>query len=106
MLGITLKHILLINFARKKGVKNIEFYAIFPDHSMNVIQTLVDLPFMRNKPVKFKGMDIMPDEFLTELLKDLKMPKDYTETENLWVLIKGKHNGKSKEILMEGIVPL
>ena len=92
-------------FCKKKGVKNIEFYAGFPDHSMNVIQTLVDLGFARNKPVKFKGMDIMPDEFLTELLKDLKMPKDYTETENLWVLIKGKHNGKSKEILMECIVP-
>ena len=33
------------------------------------------------------------------------MPKGYTETENLWVLIKGKHNGKAKEIMMECIVP-
>lgn len=92
-------------FCEKKGVKNIEFLAGFPDHSMNVIQTLVDLGFARDKPVKFKGMEIAPDEFLTELLKDLRMPAGYTETENLWVLMKGKHKGKKREILMECIVP-
>ncbi|MBS3086506.1 saccharopine dehydrogenase NADP-binding domain-containing protein [Candidatus Pacearchaeota archaeon] len=92
-------------FCKKKGVKNIEFYAGFPDHSMEVIQKLVDLGFESKKPVKFKGMDIWPDEFLTELLKRLRMPKGYKETENLWVLIKGKHLGKNKEILMECIVP-
>lgn len=92
-------------FCEKKGIKNIEFYAGFPDHSMQVIQTLVDLGFNSNKKVNFKGIEIWPDEFLTELLKNLKMPKGYTETENLWVWIKGKHNGKSKEILMECIVP-
>ena len=32
------------------------------------------------------------------------MPEGYTETENLWVLIKGRHNGKKKETLMECIV--
>ncbi len=92
-------------FCRKKGVKNIEFYAGFPDHSMQVIQALVDLGFASNKKVNFKGIKIWPDEFLTELLKRLKYPKGYTETENLWILIKGKHKGKSKEILMECIVP-
>ncbi len=92
-------------FCEKKGVRNIEFYAGFPDHSMQVIQTLVDLGFESNKKVNFRGTEIWPDEFLTELLKRLKMPKGYTETENLWVLIKGKHKGKSKEILMECIVP-
>ena len=93
------------NFCKDKGVKNIEFYAGFPDHSMQVIQTLVDLGFESNKKVNFQGTEIWPDEFLTELLKQTKMPKGYTETENLWVLIKGKHGSKSKEILMECIVP-
>lgn len=92
-------------FCKNKGVKNIEFYAGFPEHSMQVIQTLVDLGFDTNKKVNFKGMEIRPDEFLTELLKRLKYPKGYTETENLWVLIKGRHKGKHKEILMECIVP-
>ena len=92
-------------YCKKKGVKNIEFFAGFPDHSMSVIEMLVDLGFARDKPVKFKGIDIQPDEFLTELLKDLKFPKGYTETENLWVLMRGKSKGKGKEILMESIVP-
>jgi len=92
-------------FCKNKGVKNIEFYAGFPDHSMQVIQTLVDLGFETKKKVNFKGTEIWPDEFLSELLKRLGYPKGYTETENLWVLIKGKHKGKAKEILMECIVP-
>lgn len=92
-------------FCKKKGIKNVEFYAGFPDHSMNVIQILVDLGFEADKPVRFKGIDIWPDEFLAELLKRLKYPKGYTETENLWVYIKGKHKGKPKEIMMECIVP-
>ena len=92
------------NFCKKKGIENIEFYAGFPEHSMKTIQTLVDLGF-ETKPINFKGMEIWPDEFLAELLKRIEYPKGYTETENLWVLIKGKHNGKKKEILMECIVP-
>ncbi len=92
------------NFCKDKGIKNIEFYAGFPEHSRQVIQTLIDLGFW-GKKINFHGMEIAPDEFLTALLKGLKYPKGYTETENLWVLIKGKHNGKSKEILMECIVP-
>ena len=93
------------NYCKSKGVKNIEFYAGFPEHSRQVIQTLVDLGFEGNKKVNFQGKEIWADEFLSELLKRLKYPKGYTETENLWVWVKGKHNGKEKEILMECIVP-
>ncbi len=93
------------NFCKDKGIKNIEFYAGFPEHSRQVIQTLIDLGFWSDKPVNFRGMKIWPDEFLTELLKNLRYPKGYTETENLWVLMKGKKDGKDREILMECIVP-
>ena len=92
-------------FCEKKGVKNIDFYAGFPDHSMKVIEALVELGFASTKSVKFQGIDIFPDEFLTELLKRLKMPKGYTETENLWVMIKGKKDGRTREILTECVVP-
>ena len=60
---------------------------------------------LETKPIDFQGKKIWPDEFAGELLKDIKYPKGYTETENLWVLIKGKENGKEKKILMECIVP-
>ena len=92
-------------YCKNKGIKNIEFYAGFPDHSIQVIETLVNLGFESKRPINFQGKEIWPDEFLSELLKKLKYPKGYTETENLWVLIKGKHKGKGKEILMECIVP-
>lgn len=93
------------NYCKNKGVKNIEFYAGFPEHSRQVIQTLIDLGFESKKPIDFEGKKIWPQDFLTELLKKLGYPKGYTETENLWVLIKGKINGKQKQILMECIVP-
>lgn len=92
-------------FCSDKGIKNVEFYAGFPEHSMNAIQTMIDLGFGNKKPIDFNGMQIIPVEFLTRVLKDLKMPKGYTETENLWVIVQGKHLGKEKEILMECIVP-
>ncbi|MDD5699868.1 MAG: saccharopine dehydrogenase C-terminal domain-containing protein [Candidatus Nanoarchaeia archaeon] len=92
------------NYCKNKGAKNIEFYAGFPEHSRQVIQTFLETGFW-GRPIEFHGMKIDPSEFLTELLKRLHYPKGYKETENLWVLIKGKHNGKNKEILMECIVP-
>lgn len=92
-------------FCKRKGIKNVEFYAGFPDHSMQTIQTLIDIGMGSDKPINYKGMKIVPVEFLTEVLKDLGYPKGYTETENLWVYIKGKHKGKTKEIMMECIVP-
>ena len=57
---------------------------------------LVNLNFGgdKEKQINFNGMNIWPDEFLTEMLKDLGYPKGYTETENLWVWIVGKHKGK------------
>ncbi len=92
-------------FCEKKGIQNCEFYAGFPDHSMKAILNLVDIGFADKKPVDFEGKKIEPDEFLAEILKRVKYPKGYTETENLWVLVKGKHNGNKKEIHMECIVP-
>ena len=93
-------------FTKDKGVKNIDFWAGFPDHSIKAIQTFIDTGFNNSTPRKCAdGACVAPNEFLTEILKDLGYPKGYTETENLWVLIKGKHNGKNKEILMECIIP-
>jgi saccharopine dehydrogenase-like NADP-dependent oxidoreductase len=66
---------------------------------------LVELGFANKKPIDFDGIKRTPDEFLTEVLKRLGYPKGYTETENLWVLIKGKHKRKKEEVLMECIVP-
>ncbi|MEK6829700.1 MAG: saccharopine dehydrogenase C-terminal domain-containing protein [Nanoarchaeota archaeon] len=92
-------------YCKNKGIKNLEFYAGFPDHSMNIIKMLVDLGFADKKKVDFRGQQISPDEFLTAVLKRLKYPPGYKETENLWVEIEGSEDGKKRSILMECIVP-
>lgn len=90
---------------QKKGLKNIKFYAGFPDHSFKMITGLIRLGFASKKPINYFGMKIKPVDFLTQMLKDLKMPQGYTEKENLWVHITGKKDGKKKDIIMECLVP-
>jgi saccharopine dehydrogenase (NAD+, L-lysine-forming) len=93
------------HYFKSYGVKNIRFYAGFPLHSERVIKTLIDLTFHDKKPILFQGKEIVPDNFLTQVLKRIKIPKNYKEWENLWVEVKGKKKRKKKKILMECIVP-
>ena len=95
------------HYYKNKGVKNIRFYAGFPDHSARIVSTLINLGFSSKKPTEVKGIGfIKAYELLTQLLKRIKMPKQYREWENLWVEIKGVRNGKKKlTILMECLVP-
>ena len=92
-------------YCKNKGIKNLEFYASFPEHSTEKILALLDLGFDSKKPIDFQGVKIKPVNFVTEVLKRIKYPVGYTETENLWVFIKGKHQGKNRQILMECVVP-
>ncbi|MEK6935826.1 MAG: saccharopine dehydrogenase C-terminal domain-containing protein, partial [Nanoarchaeota archaeon] len=92
-------------YFKNKDVKNINFYAGFPHHSFETIKTLIDLGFSSYKEVKINGTKVAPAEYLTSILKRLKTPEGYKETENLWVDIYGVKNGKKKRILMECIVP-
>lgn len=92
-------------YFKEKGVRNIRFYAGFPEHSIKVIKTLIDLTFHNKKSVRFNGSNILPDEFLSQMLKRLKMPRGYKEWENLWVSIIGSKDRRKKNILMECLVP-
>jgi saccharopine dehydrogenase-like NADP-dependent oxidoreductase len=92
-------------YFKDKGVKNIKFYAGFPEHSFRTIQTLIDVGMGNKEPIDYFGQKIKPVEFLTEVMKNIKPPKGYTEKENLWVKVIGKKDGNKKEILMECIVP-
>ncbi len=94
-----------LHYFGKKGLKNIRFYAGFPEHSYRTIVDLIKLGFAKKKKINFFGKKIRPVDFLTQMLKNLGYPKGYTEKENLWVHIIGKKNGKRKEIMMEALVP-
>ncbi|MFH0711836.1 MAG: saccharopine dehydrogenase C-terminal domain-containing protein [archaeon] len=93
------------HYFKDKGVKNIRFYAGFPEHSFRVITALIDVGMASKKEIDYFGVKIKPVNFLTEVLKKLKIPEDYREKENLWVRITGKKNNKRKKILMECLVP-
>lgn len=94
-----------LHYFGNKGLKNIRFYAGFPDHSFNTIVTLVKLGFASKKDIDYFGTKVKPLYFLTQMLKRLEMPAGYKEKENLWVKATGKKNGKEKTILMECLVP-
>lgn len=92
-------------YFRKQGLKNIRFYAGFPEHSFRTIIGFINAGLGSKEPINFKGNKIAPIEFLTEVLKQLGYPKGYKENENLWVRVFGRKNGKKKKIAMECIVP-
>ncbi len=91
---------------KDKGIKTVKFYAGFPRHSFDAINQMIEMGYGEKNPIDYScGDKIKPIEFLTEVLKRLPVPKGYTEKENLWVELKGKKNGKSKQMLMECLVP-
>lgn len=94
-----------LHYFGKRGLKNIRFYAGFPEHSFKMIVSLIKLGFANVKEINYFGTRIKPIYFLKEMLKKLKMPKGYTEKENLWVRIIGRKKGKLKVTLMECFVP-
>lgn len=94
-------------YFKNTGVKNIRFFAGFPEHSLEKIYSLIDLGFHNDKPVAIKEfrVKIPPLDLLSPVFKKLNSPPGYTEKENLWVEIKGKKDKKPKTILMECLVP-
>ncbi|MFH1451895.1 MAG: saccharopine dehydrogenase C-terminal domain-containing protein [archaeon] len=93
------------HYFKNKGLKNVKFYAGFPEHSFRMITSLIDSGMGSKKEIDYFGVKIKPINFLTEVLKRLEIPKGYKEKENLWLRISGLRNGKKKKILMECLVP-
>ena len=92
------------HYYKNKGLKNVECFAGFPKHSFDRINTLIELGMASKEPIDFKGVKIRPIDFLTQVLKRIKVPKGYKETENLWLHVFGEKDGKKKEIKMECII--
>lgn len=92
------------NYNKKDGLKNMRFYAGFPDHSINTIRMFIETGLASRDPVIVDDKEVRPTEILTQVLKTLPIPEGYTEKENLWVHVWGEKDGKPKEVLMECIV--
>lgn len=85
--------------------KNIRFYAGFPEHSLEVLRTLIDLGLGAKELLTFEKTEIRPVDALSRILTRLPKPENYSEKENLWVEISGKDKEQSIKIMrMECIV--
>ena len=93
------------HYFKKRGLENVRFFAGFPLHSLEKIHALLELGFHREQPIPIETIKIAPIDILSPILKHLRVPRGYTENENLWVEIKGRKNRKEKTILMECLVP-
>jgi lysine 6-dehydrogenase len=87
-------------YFKSKGLKKVHYVAGFPEHSIKVIQNLINLGFYSQEEIEIDGKKIKPLDFTIQVLKKIKVPKQYEEVENLWVKINGKKGNinKSAEI--------
>jgi len=91
-------------YYKDKGLKNIKFYAGFPTHSFSTISNFIKLGMASKEKIQINGLDVIPLEFLTEILRKSEVPEGYKENEVLWVEVIGKKDNKIKKIYMECIV--
>jgi len=93
------------HYFASKGLKNVKFYAGFPDHSFKTIKTLINLGLSKSKKIEFRKTKVKPIDFLTAILRRLDYPQGYKETECLWLKIFGEKAGKQKIIEMDCVAP-
>lgn len=95
----------LYNDYKKLGLKNLRFYAGFPEHSLEIIKKLIDLGLGAKDLIRFEKDDIRPVDAVSRILTRLPRPANYSEKENLWVEVSGKDKDKNIKIVkMECIV--
>lgn len=92
-------------YYKHKGLKNVTFYAGFPDHSRVVIEHYIDSGLGEKEERVIGDVTMRPIDFLSNILRNLNQPDGYKETENLWVAVEGYKSNKHKRLLMECIVP-
>ena len=93
------------HYFANKGLKNVRFYAGFPDHSFKTIKSLIDLGLNKSKKIEFRNTKVKPIDFLTAILRRLEIPQGYKETECLWLKVFGEKDGKKSLIEMDCVAP-
>ncbi|MDP3882315.1 MAG: saccharopine dehydrogenase C-terminal domain-containing protein [Nanoarchaeota archaeon] len=91
-------------YFKDKKIKNINYMAGFPEHSLNLILNLMETGFNSDKEIEIRGQRIKPLTFTTEMLKKIEVPENYKESEVLWANIEGKSKGRSKKTRIECVV--
>lgn len=90
----------------REGVRNIRFYAGFPEHSLHVLFELIKLGLGEKTPIDVDGHDVRPVDAVSRALTRITPPEGYEETENLWIMVEGRDlEGRPHKVMMECIVP-
>ncbi|MDP2672867.1 MAG: saccharopine dehydrogenase C-terminal domain-containing protein [Nanoarchaeota archaeon] len=87
-----------------KGLKFVHYKAGFPEHSFKVLDILIKLGFGSKELINMHGINLRPIDFTREVLKKINRPKDYKETEDIWIKVYGKSGRKPKKIEMDCLV--
>ncbi len=90
------------HYLKRKGVKDVRFYAGFPHFSYNIIMSFINAG-LNSKMSNKEG--VRPVDLLADALKSNRPPAGYREKENLWVTLHGKVSGRKKTIHMNCLVP-
>lgn len=80
-------------YFNQKGLMNVDYMAGFPEHSIKVIQALIDVAFNSSRKMEVGKCKVTPLAFTATALKQLPIPRGYREVENLWVRIEGRKDG-------------
>lgn len=92
-------------YNQNDGLKNVHYYAGFPDHSFNkIVEYIKSGQADDEKGIIVDGKETTALEQLSLSLRNKPFPAGYSEKENLWVKVTGTKDGEPKEMLMETIV--
>lgn len=88
------------NFCRNKNVKNISFFAGFPDVCLEVLNALNNLQLLNNSKKIYiqsdeKSVQISCLELLEAISKTIDLPDNYQEREVIWTTIEGIRENKN-----------
>jgi len=95
----------LHSLSKNINANSIRFWMGFSEHYINVFNTLKNIGFLSEKPVKtWDGVEVVPLRVLKALLPDPKsLAPKYTGKTCIGNLIKGKKNGKEREIFIYNV---
>lgn len=95
----------LHSLSKNIKAKSIRFWMGFSDHYINVFTVLKNLGLLSEKPVKTaEGLEVVPLKVVKACLPNPKtLAPNYTGKTCIGCLIKGKKNGKNKELFIYNI---
>lgn len=87
-----------------KGLKRIRFFMTFSDNYIKHLDVLQSIGMTRIDPVKHKGVDIIPIEFLKTLLPEpSSLAVDYSGKTSIGCIIEGIKDGKKKKVIIYNV---